>query len=198
MSRPIFVRRLSKTETAALDALVRSNADARQLRRAQMIRLSSLGHTSGEIARLLNLSVPSVTRMIRRFNREGIAGLADKPRSGRPPRARDRYMKLLKQAVATSPQDMGYVFSSWSLSRLREHLFAKTSVLLSPGYLSRLMAKHGIVYRRPRHVMGHLRDQAEYDEKKAFLDFLKKTPWPPQPGLTSSSSTSVKFTSTRR
>jgi len=198
MSRPIFVRRLSKTETAALDALVRSNADARQLRRAQMIRLSSLGHTSGEIARLLNLSVPSVTRMIRRFNREGIAGLADKPRSGRPPRARDRYMKLLKQAVATSPQDMGYAFSSWSLSRLREHLFAKTSVLLSPGYLSRLMAKHGIVYRRPRHVMGHLRDQAEYDEKKAFLDFLKKTPWPPQPGLTSCSSTSVKFTSTRR
>lgn len=198
MSRPLFVRRLSKREAADLDRLVRSNCDPRRLRRAQIIRLSSLGHKCSEIARFLNISTPCVTQTIHRFNREGIGGLADKPRPGRPPRARERYIKLLKEAVTTSPQDMGYAFSSWSLSRLREHLFHKTSVLLSPGYLSRLMAKHGIVYRRPRHVMGHLRDQAEYDEKKAFLDFLKKTPWPPRPDSTSSSSTSVKFISTRR
>ena len=163
-----------------------------------MIRLSSVGHKTGEIARLLNVSAPCVTQTVHRFNREGIGGLADRPRSGRPPRARERYIRLLKAAVTTSPQDMGYAFSSWSLSRLREYLFRKTSVLLSPGYLSRLMAKHDIVYRRPRHVMSHLRDPAKYDEKKAFLDFLKKTPSPVRPGSTSSSSTSVKFTSTRR
>lgn len=198
MSRPLFVRRLSKREAADLDRLVRSNCDPRRLRRAQMIRLSKLGHKCSEIARLLNVSAPTVTQTIHRFNTEGLSGLADRPRPGRPPRARDRYIKLLKEAVTTSPQDVGYAFSSWSLSRLREHLFRKTSVLLSPGYLCRLMAKHGIVYRRPRHVMGHLRDQAEYDEKKAFLDFLKKTPYPPQSDSTSSSSTSVKFISTRR
>jgi len=197
MSRPLFVRPLPKPEAAALNRLVRSNGNARQLRRAQMIRLSSLGHGCGEIARLLNVSVPCVTQTLHRFNREGIGGLSDRPRPGRPPRARDRYIQLLKEAVTTSPQDLGYAFSSWSLPRLREHLFRKTSVLLNPDYLSRLMAKHGIVYRRPRHIMGHLRDQAEYDEKKALLDFLKKTPWPPRLGSTSSSSTSVKFTSTR-
>jgi len=196
MSRPLFVRRLSKPETTAFDRLVRSNGNGRQLRRAQMIRLSSLGQTSGEIARLLNVSVACVTLTIHRFNREGLAGLTDRPRSGRPRRARNRYIALLKKAVTTPPQEMGYAFSSWSLPGLREHLFRKTSVLLSPAYLSRLMAKHDIVYRRPRHVMAHLRDPAEYDEKKAFLDFLKKTPWPPRPGSTSSSSTSVKFTST--
>lgn len=185
-------------EAADLDRLVRSNCDPRRLRRAQMIRLPSLGHKCSEITRLLNVSAPTVTQAIRRFNAEGLNGLADRPRPGRPPRTHDRYIKLLKEAVTTSPQNMGYAFSSWSLSRLRGHLFRKTSVLLSLGYLSRLMAKHGIVYRRPRHVMGHLRDQAEYDEKKAFLGFLKKTPWPPRPGSTSSSSTSVKFISTRR
>jgi transposase len=197
MSRPLSVRPLSKPEKAALDRLVRTSGNARQLRRAQMIRLSSLGHKTGEIARFLNVSQPSVSRTIHRFSREGLAGLPDKPRSGRPRRARDRYISLLKEAVTTSPQEMGYAFSSWSLPRLREHLLRKTSVLLSPGYLSRLMAKHGIVYRRPRHIMGHLQDPAEYDEKKAFLGFLKKMPWPPRPGSTSSSSTSVKFISTR-
>jgi len=198
MSRPVFVRSLSKKEAQTLDRLVRGDTPARVLRRAQMVRLSSLGHKSSEIARLLNVSAPTVTQALHRFNAEGLKGLADRPRPGRPPRARDRYIQLLKEAVTTAPQEMGYPFSSWSLSRLREHLCRKTSVLLSPGYLSRLMAKHHIVYRRPRHVMGHLRDQAEYDEKKAFLDFLKKTPWPPRPDSTSSSSTSVKFTSTPR
>ncbi len=197
MSRPLSVRRLSKAESASLDRLVRTNGNARQLRRAQMIRLSRLGRKTAEIAQILNVSAACVTQTIHRFNHEGMGGLADKPRPGRPRRARDRYITLLKQAVTTSPQDLGYAFSSWSLPRLREHLFRKTAVLLSPGYLSQLMARHGIVYRRPRHVMGHLRDSAEYDEKKAFLDFLKKTPWPPRPGSTSSSLTSVKFISTR-
>jgi transposase len=198
MSRPLFVRPLSRAEAAAIDRLVRGNGDARQLRRAQIIRLSSLGHKSGEIARLLNVSVPCITQAIHRFNQEGAPGLSDRPRSGRPRRAHDRYLRLLKDAVITSPQDLGYAFSSWSLSRLREHLFRKTAVLLNPDYLSRLMAKHGIVYRRPRHVMAHLRNQDEYDEKKAFLEFLKKTPSPAQSGSISSSSTSVRFTSTRR
>jgi transposase len=163
-----------------------------------MVRLSRLGHKSGEIARLLNVSIPTVTQAIHRFNAQGLTGLADRPRPGRPPRARERYIQLLKEAVTTPPQDMGYPFSSWSLARLREHLFRKTSVLLSPGYLSRLMAKHHIVYRRPRHVMGHLRDRGEYDEKKALLAFLKNAPPPGSPGAISSSSTSVKFTSTLR
>jgi transposase len=198
MSHPLFVRPLAKQEATALDHLVRSNASARQLRRAQMVRLSSLGRKVSEIAGLLNVSGPCVTQVIHRFNHEGIPGLADKPRPGRPPRARDRYIKLLKQAVTTPPQDLGYAFSSWTLPRLREHLFRKTSVLLNPDYLSRLMARHGVVYRRPRHIMGHLRDQAEYNEKKAFLSFLKKTPRPVRPGSTSSTSTSVKFTSTLR
>jgi len=197
MSRPVFVRPLSKKETQALDRLVRGNTPARVLRRAQMVRLSSRGHKAGEIAGLLNVSAPTVTQAIHRFNAEGLQGLADRPRPGRPPRARDRYIRLLKEAVTTPPQEMGYPFSSWTLPRLREHLFRKTSVLLNPDYLSRLMAKHGIVYRRPRHVMGHLRDRGEYDEKKAFLAFLKNTPPPGSPGSTSSSSTSVKFTSTR-
>ena len=197
MSRPLFVRHLSKPESAALDRLVRSNCEGRQLRRAQMVRLSSLGHKCHEIAKLLNVSIPCVTKILHRFNREGLGGLADRPRCGRPPKVRQRYIELLKEAVTTSPRDMGYRFSSWSLARLREHLFRRTDVLLTPGYLSRLMAKNNIVYRRPRHIMSHLRNQAEYEEKKAFLEFVKKTPWPPSPDSISSSSTSVRFTSTR-
>ena len=198
MSRPVFVRSLSKKEKETLARLLRGNTPARVLRRAQMVRLSSQGFKCGQIAEMLNVSGPPVIQAIHRFNAEGPDGLADRPRPGRPPRARDRYIRLLKETVQQSPRDLGYPFSSWSLPRLREHLLRKTGVLLNPGYLSRLMKKHGIVYRRPRHVMAHLRNQAEYDEKKAFVDFLKNAPSSPNPGSISCSSTSVRFTSTRR
>jgi transposase len=73
-----------------------------------------------------------------------------------------------------TPHERGYPFSCWTLARLREHLARRTRVILSTGHLGRLLAKHNIVYRRPKHGMTHLRDPQEYNEKKAFLAFVKK------------------------
>jgi transposase len=83
-------------------------------------------------------------------------------------------VELLQRLVMKSPRELGYPFSSWTLDRLREHLTRVTGVILHPLYLSRLMGRHGIVYRRPKHVMSHLRDPKDYGEKKAILEFLKK------------------------
>ena len=123
--------------------------------------------------------------------------MADRPRRGRPRKTDDRYVHLLKKAVSVSPRDLGYAFTCWTLDRLREHLSRKTRVVLSAVHLSRLMAEHDIVYRRPKHGMTHLRDPKEYDEKKAILDFLKRGPLIRRPPSTCSTSTSVRFTSTR-
>jgi transposase len=143
------------------------------------------------------MSVPGVRLVVRNFNERGMEALSDKPRSGRPPKATTRYVACLKQAVAKSPRAFGYVFGSWTLDRLREHLGRRCNVLLNPHYLSRLMNKHGIVYRRPRHIMGHLRDPHEYQEKKELLAFLKKTRGMAQPDSNCSTLMSVKFISTR-
>ena len=59
------------------------------------------------------------------------------------------------------------------------------------------VAKNGIVYRRPKHSMTHLRDPQEYDEKKAFLAFVKKGRLAHERPSTCSTSTSVRFISTR-
>ena len=167
------------------------------MRRAQVIRLSARGHSPTQIAGLLERSVSGVRKIINRFNANGFASLADKPRVGRPRKTTDRYVALLKQAVQTHPRDFDYPFSSWTLERLREHLARQTHILLSPTYLSRLMHKHDIVYRRPKHGMRHLRDPQAYSEKKAFLAFVKKERCDPKLASTCSTSTSVKFISTR-
>jgi transposase len=197
MSERLFARRLTAGERKELTRLVRAGLDARVVRRAQMVRLSSQGQTAAQIAALWAVSGPGVRKILNRFNREGIAGLADRPRRGRPRKTDDRYVELLKRAVSANPRDLGYAFSCWTLDRLREHLARKTRVVLSAVHLSRLMAEHDIVYRRPKHGMTHLRDPKEYDEKKAVLAFLKKGLPARTPPSTCSTSTSVRFTSTR-
>jgi hypothetical protein len=56
----------------------------RQATRAVMMLLSAHGLPPAEIAAPLDCHPATVRRWISRFNREGAAGLADRPRSGRP------------------------------------------------------------------------------------------------------------------
>ena len=197
MSRPLFVRRLTQCEQKELARLIHSNGDARVVRRAQMIRLSAEGKKALEIAALWDVTGETVRRTIQQFNDEGLSGLPDKPRKGRPPKKTDQYVELLKAAVQKNPRDLGYPFSAWTLERLREHLAGQTRIVLSPSRLSQLMGENDIVYRRPKHDMTHLRDPQEYDEKKAFLEFLKRGRHVQPPTSTCSTSMSVRFTSTR-
>jgi len=163
-----------------------------------MILQSSQGIKVSAIASTWDTTIQTVLKTIHRFNAEGLVSLADKPRSGRPTKATDQYVEVLKEAVQKSPRDLGYPFSSWTLERLREHVGHQTGVLLNPRYLSSLMGKHGIVYRRPKHLMAHLRDPQEYDEKKAILEFLKKTQSRRRPNSNCCTSMNVKFTCTQR
>jgi len=197
MSRPLFVRPLTEAEGRKLARLVRSHRDARIVRRAQIVQLSHQGYTCHEIAKLWNVHPLTALRAIKAFNTEGLESLIPKKSPGRPPKASERYVALLKKLVMTSPRDLGYPFSSWTLERLREHLARQTGVFLHGCYLSQLMARHGIVYRRPKHVMAHLRNPKDYNEKKALLQFLKKAQSTLPPASTSSTLMSVKFTSTR-
>jgi transposase len=194
---PIFVRALTAAEQKALSELIRRENDARVVRRAQMVRLSATGMTTPQIAAMWDVNDQTVRRTLRRFEAEGIEGLRDKPRKGRPAKKTERYIALLREAVQTSPRELGYPFSSWTLERLREHLALQTGIRLHPNSLSRIMAENDIVYRRPKHSMEHLRDPAEYNEKQAILDFLKRGRFVPQPASTCSTSMSVRFTSTR-
>jgi transposase len=69
-----------------------------------MILLSARGWTAGAIAELLGCDPSTVRRWIHRFNQHGVAGLADRPRPGRPRlgsrRLTDRIRRLLSQPKA--------------------------------------------------------------------------------------------------
>ena len=68
MSHPLFVRTLKEQEARELRQLIRSDGDARIVRRAQVVRLSARGKTPSEIAEILERSCSGVRKIINRFN----------------------------------------------------------------------------------------------------------------------------------
>jgi transposase len=106
--------------------------------RAVMVLLSLHGLSPAQIAALLECHPSTVRRQLGRFNREGAAGLADRPRRGRPRlggrRLTRRIAALLKQP------------GPWTLPRIWRYLGRPQ---LSPRTLYRRV-RLVAVWRRPK------------------------------------------------
>jgi transposase len=86
----------------------------RQAARAVMVLLSLRGLAPSQIAELLDCHPATVRRWIGRFNAEGLAGLADRPRPGRP-RLGGRQLTSRIAALLERP-------GPWTLPRIRRYL----------------------------------------------------------------------------
>jgi Winged helix-turn helix len=75
----------------------------RQGLRAVMVLLSLHGLPAAEIAALLECHPATVRRWVGRFSSEGVAGLADRPRSGRPRRGGTRLTGRIAALLASTP-----------------------------------------------------------------------------------------------
>jgi len=111
---------VDESDLEALRVLVRAGTTEQRLaQRAQIVLRAATGAPNRTIARDLDVSPMTVLLWRSRFEREGLAGLADEPRPGRPPtysRAdRDRVI-----ALTLEPPPAGT--THWSVRRLAERL----------------------------------------------------------------------------
>ena len=112
-SRPIV---LGEADRAELERIQRSStAHAGLSRRARVVLLMA-DHVSGaEVARMTGYTVVQISRLRRRFAEEGLAGLDDKPRSGRPTTITARKRA---QVVAMTLKPPAAGLSHWSSREL--------------------------------------------------------------------------------
>lgn len=144
----IFVHPLRDDERQALHKLERQ-AVGRVARRARIILWSDQGRSVPEIASLLDLSQPTVRMWIRRYEAQGILGLYDQPRSGRPRKADDKLNAQLGRLVETSPNRLGYLATVWTVVLLTTHL-AGLGWQVSCSTVRRALHALDYRWRRPR------------------------------------------------
>jgi transposase len=153
---------VTMTERQAVEAALRRRDLApRPRERLEMVKAAALGQDLAEIAAWSGRTIPTVWRWLTTFRRDGIAGLTDAPRHGRPPKADAAYLAALEAAVTTPPRALGLPFDGWTSHRLSAYLHEQTGVRIAPGWLRVLLPRQRFAYGRPKHTLAHLQDPEE-------------------------------------
>ena len=85
---------------------------------------------------------------VKRFNAEGIAGLEDKPRSGRKPTHSQEVRSALISLALKKPGSLGYPFEMWTLGRLQSAFKEREGVHLSDSTIWTWMDEEGFQWKR--------------------------------------------------
>jgi len=117
---PLTVRvRIPERDRAELASWVRSpSLKAGLAQRARVVLLAADGVGTNEIVRRVGLSKPAVIGWKRRYAAEGIAGLDDRPKSGRPPVIDP--VQIVLATLEPPPESLGV--THWSSRLLAAHL----------------------------------------------------------------------------
>jgi transposase len=166
--RSLHVPSLTPLQSQELDHLYRTTKAPRLRTRAQMVLLSAeQGLTVAKIAAIVRESEATVLRWLKRYVAEGLEGLHDAPRPGRPSEVTEAYRAALLAAVRRRPRSLGLPFSLWTLQRLVDYLAEHTSIRVSDETVRRALKQAGIVLSRPQHQISS--PDPEYAVKKRRL-----------------------------
>lgn len=176
-----FIRKLTKNERQEIENLYRKGLNSRVRKRAQAIRLSTKGYTIPQISEILGCNQQSIHNWFNGFEMDGLDGLYDKPRRGRPIVATAEYRSRLVDAIKTNPRQMGYPFTVWTITRIRAHMARELKILLSESRVQKIMKEEGLVFKRPKHTLAQKRDKDGFAEVRELLEQVKKSPWNPIP-----------------
>lgn len=169
------VHTLSTKEVDALEDLYRQTKEANVRSRCQMILLSNDGLSPPQIAQQVRFSRRTVTRIIQRYEAEGLQALMTKPRSGRPPKATAAYKTQLLKAVEKPPRELGLPFSNWTTATLAEYLREPSGIELSARQVENILKAHDWRLRRPVRTVKHKQDPDLVQEKKRDLPAESKS-----------------------
>jgi transposase len=100
-----------------------------------MVEAAERGCSLASLAEWAGRSRQTVRFWLRRYRAAGVAGLADAPRSGRPPKADAAYLAAVEPVVQRSPRAVGLAVDVWTSHRLSAYLASTTGVRLSAGRL---------------------------------------------------------------
>lgn len=98
----------------------KGNKSARALKRAMILLFLNEGETGDSIAQKLDVNRDTVYNVKRRYVNEGIeAALHDKPRSGQPPKYKDKHKaEIIAHACTTPPEGR----KRWTVRLLAEEM----------------------------------------------------------------------------
>ena len=176
------VRDLHEGEAEDLTRMTRSRTlGAGLVRRAQIVQHAVDGLNAPEIAARLDVCKATVRFWLKRFNAQGLPGLHEEMRSGRPPTYTAEERSAVITAALSRPTDLDLPFACWTLDRLVAHLSGK-GIGMKRRRISEILLAEGLKWRQEETWFG-ARVDPDFERKRGLLS----TSTPPHPTTVSSS-----------
>jgi len=148
----IFVRPLTDDERRVLQRLARTEV-GRVSERMHMVLLSGRGYGVPQIAAIFNCDEATVRTWLARFEADGVDGVRDRPRSGRPRPADADAREAIGRILDQAPASCGGVAGYWTVAMLAAYLATVHGVALSRTTVRRAVRALDYRWRRPRHAL---------------------------------------------
>ena len=113
-----------------LDTFLKQTKEARVFRRAQAVREVVKGQRLQTVSDALQFTYSALRKWVYRFANQGVPGLVDRPRSGRPPKVTCELEQHLNRLVDQDPLQHGSLHSQWNCRELATVFARETGVQL--------------------------------------------------------------------
>jgi transposase len=143
--------------------------------RFKAILLNSDGKTSGEIANVLNVSRVITSKWLRTYEQQGIDGLLEGARSGRPGKLSEVQKIILCDIIDSGPVAYGYSTGVWTSAVIADVIETEFEISYHPGHVRKLLTEFGFSVQSPKRLLAAA-DKEKRDKwtSRSYLD-LKKT-----------------------
>lgn len=166
---------LTAEQLAQLEQAINQSPYPEVRQRAIAIRMLHLGQHPEQVGEMVLVTSNTIYAWHKRWREQGLDGLRDGQRTGRPNKADRAYVQELERVLELDPRSLGLPFTIWTLNRLRLYLAEKTNILLSYTRFRALMSREGYRWKEPKHDLSHLQDRPAQETIAQITEWLKKT-----------------------
>ena len=150
----------------ALQDEIRRSEEARYDHRLHAILLVAQGMSCRKVAGLLGDSSRTVQYWVHRFEEEGLSGLVDVERPGRPGRLNQEHLDRIAQVLRDSPSQAGMSANLWDGKTLSAYILQEWDIVLGVRQCQRLFRQLDFRFRKPRPVIAHADPEKQQRFKK--------------------------------
>lgn len=160
------LRKLTDDERAELERLARSRTEeARLVVRAKIVLGLAAGERPYRVAERVGVGRAAAYEWLHRFNAEGLKGLTDHPRPGRPHTYTAEQRAEVVAAALTRPEDLDLAFASWTLDRLQAYLAEHKGIGIKRTRIDEILIAEGLRWRKQETWFGQKADP-DFAEKR--------------------------------
>jgi transposase len=169
---------MTDEERVALERLARSRSnEMRLVERAQAILAVYAGEAIQSAAEQVRRHASTVSQWLTRFEERGLAGLADAPKSGRPPTYSEEERGQLIATARTHPHALELPFGHWTLDRLVAYAHEQLHLGISRAQLARVLEAEGLRWYQEQIYFSE-RPDPQFAEKRGPSSHSTKRPQP--------------------